>query len=149
MVANIRVHRSDYQGWDACWIEHGPLTLILVPQVGGRIMGKRWRGHDLAFVNAELAGQVEDVASVGDWRARKRELGLLLWGGDKTWLAPQGRWTEEAPFLDLDGGEYHLDVEETDADTLVARMQSPVCRETGVQISRTLIVSATTPVSGH
>jgi hypothetical protein len=37
----ICVRQADYQGWDTCWIEHGPLTLILVPQIGGRIMGKR------------------------------------------------------------------------------------------------------------
>jgi len=74
----------------------------LVPQVGGRIMGIRWRGHDLSFTQPELEGQVVDVAAVENPSAKKREMGFPLWGGDKTWLAPQTRWTEGAPFLDLD-----------------------------------------------
>ena len=34
------------------------------------------------------------------------QLGFVLWGGDKTWLAPQDRWTDGDPFLDLDSGAY-------------------------------------------
>ena len=70
-----------------------------------------------------------------DVRAAKRRFGFRLWGGDKTWLAPQHRWTDGLPFLDLDSGGYELSIDETDRS---ATMTSPVCRETGVQISRTV-----------
>ncbi|MEE8622732.1 MAG: hypothetical protein V3T27_02470 [Alphaproteobacteria bacterium] len=133
MSAAVGVSRKPYKDWDAWWIERGALALVLVPQVGGRIMGMIWRGRDLAFTNAELEGRVENVAAVDDIRARKRELGFLLWGGDKTWLAPQGRWTENVPFIDLDSGAYELSV---DSNNSIATMTSPVCRETGVQIER-------------
>jgi hypothetical protein len=139
----IAVRQADYRGWDAWWLERGPLTLILVPQVGGRIMGLHWHGHALAFVNDELAGRVEDVAAVSDVRTRKRELGFLLWGGDKTWLAPQTHWTDALPFLDLDSGAYSIDFDHSEPHTLIVRMTSPICRETGIQLTRTLRLSET------
>jgi hypothetical protein len=87
-------------------------------------MGMNWRGHDLCFTQPEREGQVEDVLSAQDVHARKRKMGFPLWGGDKTWLAPQTRWTDGVPFLDLDSGAYDLTV------------------ETGLQITRTVTVSS-------
>jgi len=144
MTTTMTVRQADYRGWDAWWVERGPLTLILVPQVGGRIMNFHWHGHPLAFVNDQLAGRVEDVAAVNDVRARKRELDFLLWGGDKTWLAPQPSWTDALPFLDLDSGAYSIDFDHSEPQTLIVRMTSPVCRETGIQLTRTIRLSETT-----
>lgn len=145
MPASVQVQRERYKGWDVCRIEHGSLALVLVPQVGGRIMGMQWRGHELAFINSELAGRVEDVAALQDVRARKRELGFLLWGGDKTWLAPQTRWNDDVPFLDLDSGPYELHIEHAGPEMAIVRMTSQRCRETGVQITRTVTISAARP----
>ncbi len=136
---DIRVRREPYRGWEAWRIERGPLALILVPQVGGRLMGLQWRGQELSYVNPESEGRVLDVAAMDDLRAAKRRLGFPLWGGDKTWLAPQSRWTDAVPFLDLDSGAYALSLDEAEA---VATMTSPVCRETGVEIARTLKLDA-------
>src|SRR5262249_59132483 len=79
---------------------------------------------------------------VEDLSAKKREMGFPLWGGDKTWLAPQARWTEGVPFLDLDSGAYELAIEQAGPDVARARMTSRVCRETGVQITRTVTMKA-------
>ena len=133
--AGISVRKGKFEGWEALWIEHGPLVLVLVPQVGGRIMGTFWRGHELSFVNPSLRGRVDDVASFPDVRAAKRRLGFVLWGGDKTWLAPQARWTEAVPFLDLDSGAYAAEIV---PERGRVTMTSPVCRETGIRITRTL-----------
>ncbi len=105
-------------------------------------MGLLWRGHDLFFTQPEREGQIPDLAPAGDVREAKRTLGFPLWGGDKTWLAPQGRWTDGAPFLDLDSGSWALRVNRFEADLGVVEMTSPVCRETGVQITRTVTVAA-------
>jgi hypothetical protein len=129
------IHAAPFKGWDAVWIERGPLTLILVPQVGGRIMGVCWHGRELAFVNPAFAGRVDDIAAITDLHTYKRQVGFLLWGGDKTWLAPQDRWTDGVPFLDLDSGSYDLALDRASGS---ATMTSPVCRETGVQITRRL-----------
>ena len=100
-TSSIQVGEGSYLGWRALWLRGPEFKLALVPDVGGRIMGIEWRGQQLAFANPDLEGRTEQVAGVEDVRARKRALGLVLWGGDKTWLAPQARWTDEAPFLDL------------------------------------------------
>ena len=131
------IRAAVFRGWDAHWIEHGPLTLVLVPQVGGRVMSVLWKGRELSFVNPECQGRVLNVASVTDIHQAKQRFGFLLWGGDKTWLAPQNRWTDDDPFLDLDSGAYALSV---DPESGAATMLSPVCRETGVQIERTVTV---------
>ncbi|MEO1090481.1 MAG: hypothetical protein AAFX81_07610 [Pseudomonadota bacterium] len=122
-----------YCGWSALRIEQGPLVLILVPEVGGRIMSVAWRGYGLSFVNPACQGRVLDLTSIADVHQAKRRFGFVLWGGDKTWLAPQDRWSDGDPFLDLDSGIYDLSV---DRAAGIATMSSPVCRETGVRIER-------------
>lgn len=140
----VTLKQGQHKGWDAWHLQGGPLELVLVPQVGGRIMGMIWRGHDLCFTQPEREGHGEDVSRVRDVRAKKRQMGFPLWGGDKTWLAPQTRWTDGVPFLDLDSGPYHLRVEQAGPEAAVVRMTSQVCRETGVQITRTVMVPSGT-----
>ncbi len=145
MDAAIRISQGRYLDWPALWLRGPELALALVPEVGGRIMVVEWRGQQLAFANPDLAGRIEDVASAADVRQRKRELGLVLWGGDKTWLAPQSRWTDDAPFLDLDSGAYEMSVETARTGSVAVRLVSPVCRESGVQIERRIRIEAGEP----
>ncbi len=98
-------------------------------------MGIEWHGQELSFVNSDYEGRIQDVNAITDIHACKRRLGFLLWGGEKTWLAPQDRWTDGVPFIDLDSGAYELSLDDNKG---IATMISPVCRETGVQIERTL-----------
>jgi hypothetical protein len=137
----VRLEEGRYLDWRALWLRGADFALALVPEVGGRIFGVEWRGQQLAFANPDLAGRVENVAACGDWRARKRDLGLVLWGGDKTWLAPQSRWTDGAPFLDLDSGAYAVDIETAPSGSIAVRLTSPVCRESGMQIERLVSVA--------
>lgn len=138
----VAIRTTAYQGWQAYRIENGPLALVLVPQIGGRVMSMQWRGHDLSFTQPERRGLLEDVTTVSDVRAHKRELGFPLWGGEKTWLAPQPRWVDALPFYDLDSGAYSTTVEEAGGHCVAVRMTSPVCRESGMQIIRTITVTA-------
>ena len=142
--APLTLQQTVYKGWSAWLIHNGPLELLVVPQVGGRVMGMRWHGHELAFTQPERHGYVEQLSDVQNIHTKKRAIGFPLWGGDKTWLAPQDRWTDGVPFLDLDSGAYDLHVEQADSERVMLRMTSPVCRETGVQITRTLTVIAGT-----
>jgi hypothetical protein len=141
-MGSVVVERGRFKGWEAWRLLSGPLELVVVPQVGGRIMGLLWRGHDLAFTQPERQGLVEDLVAVADLRARKREMGFPLWGGDKTWLGPQDRWTEGVPFLDLDSGAYEAVLVRHEPDEAALRLVSPACRETGVRLERTLAVSS-------
>jgi hypothetical protein len=129
-------------GWQGWWIVRGPLELGLVPQIGGRLMSMRWRAHELSFVHPDHAGRTLDVPAVTDVRQAKRDLGFIHWGGDKTWLAPQERWTDQVPFLDLDGGPYALDVEHAGPELVRIALRSAICRETGVRLVRTFTARA-------
>lgn len=136
LAGAIRLDEGEHLGWRALWLRGADFALALVPEVGGRIFGPEWRGQQLAFANPDLAGRVENVAALADVRARKRALGLVLWGGDKTWLAPQAHWTDGAPFLDLDSGAYAISIEAAAVGSVAVRLTSPVCRESGMQIER-------------
>lgn len=138
----MKLQRESYKGWEAWHLHNGPIQFVLVPQVGGRMMGLLWRGHDLSFTPPERHGQVEDLSQALNIHAYKQEMGFPLWGGDQTWLGPQSRWTDGAPFLDLDSGAYDLHVEKEEPKEIVIRMTSPVCRETGARITRTLRVKS-------
>src|SRR5258705_9327376 len=85
---SVSARRGTVHGWDGWWIRRGPLELGLVPDVGGRLMSMRWRGHELSFVHPDHAGRRPAFATPADVDACKRELGFVHWGGDKTWLPP-------------------------------------------------------------
>lgn len=131
------MQRGDVCGWDGTWLRRGPLALGLVPQVGGRVMSLRWRDRELAWVHPDHRGRTVDVAGAADPSALRRRIGFVHWGGDKTWLAPQERWLDEIPFVDLDAGAWTA---EAVGDAAVA-MTSPVCRETGVRLRRTVALA--------
>jgi hypothetical protein len=104
-------------------------------------MSMRWRGHELSFVHPDHASRRVPIAGV-EPGARKRALGFIHWGGDKTWLAPQEEWPDALPYLDLDSGEWTIDVARRDPDGVRVTLRSPVCRELGVRLIRTIRVPA-------
>ncbi|MCW5892983.1 MAG: hypothetical protein KIT14_20910 [bacterium] len=124
--------RGDVHGWGGLWLRRGPLALGLVPQVGGRIMSLRWRERELAWVHPAHRGARLDVGAAADLSALRRRVGFVHWGGDKTWLAPQERWPDAVAFLDLDAGVWTA----TPSGAGAVAMTSPVCRETGMRITR-------------
>jgi hypothetical protein len=88
-------------------------------------------GEELCFVDPKHQGAIVDVASCQNLSQEKKKLGFRVWGGDKTWIAPQTAWVDKTPPLDLDVGSYDFYF-----DKNVVRMSSPVCRETGLKIIR-------------
>src|SRR5215471_21606904 len=52
-----RVQAVDYEGWQAQQISNRWVRLIIVPQIGGRLMQVTFAGHDYLFVNSQLAGK--------------------------------------------------------------------------------------------
>lgn len=126
-------------GWPAWRLQQGAITLHVVPSVGGRLMGMAWQGVERVFVHPALAGRTADLSRP------LAEQGLCvgwhfpLWGGGKTWLAPQAAWPEAAPHPDLDHGAWVVDEATCDAHGLVLALTSPVCRHTGLQLRRRLV----------
>lgn len=118
-------------GWPGFERLRGAIRIGIVPQIGGRIMSLQFRGEELLYAPDPASARVPDLGPVDDLAALKRMTGFRLFGGDKTWVAPEWAWLERCPPLDLDAGAYRCTVE---ADDCV--MTSPVCRETGLQVMR-------------
>ena len=117
--------------WPGHELSAGNLTLGIAPIIGGRILSLKYQNQELFFVNEEHAGEIYDLASINDPIAEKIKMGYRLWGGDKTWVAPQSSWQEPFPPLDLNAGQYQAELENN-----AITMTSPIDRETGLQIIR-------------
>jgi len=115
------------------------ISLFVTPDVGGRILSFQLDGVEAFFSLPDLAQNKTDFKSVSDVRTKKQEWGWMHYGGYKTWLAPQYKWTDEFPFLDLDSGLYTATVKNNSEINLV----SPVCRETGMQFFRNISFNET------
>ncbi len=110
-----QIEEAVFYGWKGYRLVCGPLAIGVAPDLGGRIISLAHEGTELLFVQQEHLGEVFDLDGATDLRALKRRLGFRLWGGDKTWIAPQSSWWEGIPPLDLDAGRYRVRV---DGDTL-------------------------------
>lgn len=119
------------RGWDGFELHSGDVSVGIVPAIGGRIMSLIFKGQELLYVDPSSAGRVYPVATWNDLSKAKKDLGFCVWGGDKTWIAPQTSWLEGVPPLDLDASSYRIDWEGS-----TAVMSSVACRETGLQVIR-------------
>ena len=97
-----RVAKENYLGWTVVRLANGILELLVVPEIGGRVIQLRVGGLDLLYVNPRHAGRV--------YRPEENNFnaGWKNYGGSKVWPAPQG-WSSDAewpgpPDPVLDGG---------------------------------------------
>jgi hypothetical protein len=84
-----RVEDTDYLGWKAIQMANPWVKLMIVPQLGGRLMQVTFGGHDYLFVNQQLKGQYfppEVSAAQNRW---------FNYGGDKIWPMPEGSSDEK------------------------------------------------------
>lgn len=141
-MCSLHLKQAEFAGWSyALWVESDRMSLVLVPQVGGRIMGVRWGQQDLFWVNESLADTAVDIETLENPAIDKADWGFLLWGGNKTWLAPQDRWQQALPFVDLDSGAYELEILQATPQQVKVALISPVCRETAIQITRVVTIN--------
>ncbi len=127
----VKIEETAYLGTGAIRLAIPDLSVLLVPEVGGRILSIKHRGEELFFIHDEHMAEPLELASVRDLSAEKRRLGFRLWGGDKTWIAPQAQWGDGIPPLDLDAGRYTW---RREGKAIV--MESPECRETRLRVTR-------------
>lgn len=138
----VKIEETSFLGYAAIRLAIADLSVLLVPDVGGRILSIKHRGEELFFVHDEHMAEPLDVAAARDLAAEKRRLGFRLWGGDKTWIAPQRQWNQAIPPLDLDAGRYGW---RREGKAIV--MESPTCRETQLKVIRRVELFANGDVS--
>ncbi len=124
---------SSICGWPGFVMTKGDISLGLVPDLGGRIMSLQFRGQELLYAPVISKSELPLLppGDIADLAAFKRSFGFQIFGGDKTWVAPEWDWVEKVPPLDLDAGPYAF---ESKKDGCI--MTSRVCRETGLQVVR-------------
>ncbi len=118
-------------------MRNGWITLIVAPDIGGRIMALDLGDYPYFFVDPGLAGKLftaEENQGDGSLAAWKN------YGGDKTWPSPQG-WDADdqwhgPPDPLLDTGRYHVVDMESSALAATVQMISPPDPRTGMQITR-------------
>ncbi|WP_165822336.1 DUF4380 domain-containing protein [Paenibacillus montanisoli] len=134
----IQVIESNSLGFPSITIRTAFYELTVLPAIGGRIIGFGLDGVNLLYQNDSLEGHCphyEPAGSEGMQSIRKSSP-ILLYGGEKTWLAPQSDWGG-TPYADLDHGEYACEILRGER-TFRLTLTSPICRETGIQLIRTL-----------
>ena len=136
MSHSFQVQAKNIKGWEACELSADDLKLSVIP-LGGRIISLEFLGEEFFFIQEEHAGESFDFHgfSKEQIEIKKKELGFRLWGGDKTWVAPQKKWSQKIPPLALDGGSYQREIR---GASLILR--SPLDPETGLQICREITI---------
>ena len=136
-IFTCSIEQADFRGWNAIYLRNGLVTIVAVPDIGGRIMAFDLGETPLFFVDPSLAGKLfnpEENQGDGSLAAWKN------YGGDKTWPSPQG-WDNDdqwhgPPDPVLDTGRYSLTGMAHSARTASVQMTSPPDMRTGMQITR-------------
>lgn len=80
--ARVTVERVNYRGWaDSYRINAGKYSMVVVPDIGGRIMEYSMDGRNVMWENPDEFGRTYSITR--EWRN---------YGGYKTWIAPQETW---------------------------------------------------------
>ena len=109
--------------WKQESLSSGDLDLVILPGIGGRLWDVRFQGHSLLFQNQDLLGFAPDLEELKDYPTRSPQFRFPLWGGEKTWIAPDTSWPSGAPYAALDSGPYETISAECNQITL----RSPIC----------------------
>ena len=136
----------DYHGWKATRLSNKWISLVFVPQVGGRLMQVSFGDHDYLFANPRYYGQYlppSEGAAKGKW---------FNYGGDKIWPLPEGNEDESHWVVasdQLDDGVYELrDISE--GGRCAVQLQGPPDERTGLQYSREVSIDSDSPrISFH
>lgn len=124
--------------WKYHRLSMGPLELICLPGIGGRLWDIRFHDQSLLFQNPDLNNVIPDLTNLADLPTRSPQFGFPLWGGEKTWIAPDRSWPDGGPHPALDSAPY--DLLDTTPHTL--RMLSQKCPVSHLQVEREISLSS-------
>jgi hypothetical protein len=135
------VQPTTYDGWKAEQLSNRWVKLVIVPELGGRLMQVTFDDHDYLYVNAQLKGQVNPP----DMEHHR----WYNYGGDKIWPMPEGSQDEQhwagAGGTLLDEGVFTLQVLSRGAECAV-RLTGPMDPQIGQQYVRDIRINSDSPV---
>jgi hypothetical protein len=106
--------------------------LAVLPGIGGRLWDVRFQGYSLLFQNPDLMGYTPDLNELTGYPTKSPQFGFPLWGGEKTWIAPDTSWPNGVPYKALDSGSY----ETIKTGENYIALRSLICPQSGLQIER-------------
>ncbi|MCE5198896.1 MAG: DUF4380 domain-containing protein [Armatimonadota bacterium] len=119
--ANATVERINYRGWqDSYRLTLGSRSLVVVPEIGGRIMEYSISGKNVIWENPEQFGRTYPVS--GDW---------YNFGGYKTWLAQKDKYAWP-PDTMLDYGKANVEVIKDSSGGSLLRVTGAASIKSGV-----------------
>jgi hypothetical protein len=137
-----RIEAVVFEGWQAQQISNRWVKLVIVPQLGGRIMQLYFEDHPYFFVNPKYKGQYFPPVNAGEKHR------WFNYGGDKIWPMPEGDQDEHhwpGPLSDpLDDGNYAFQVISTSPQCAI-RLDGPPDPKTGLQYSREITLAEESP----
>ena len=107
---------------------------MVLPGIGGRLWDIAVQGRSILFQNPDLVGAEPDLGRLRDLPTRSPQFGFPLWGGEKTWVAPDTGWPDGAPYPVLDSAPYDV----VSASATRIAMQSGVCPVSRLRITRSI-----------
>ena len=142
-----RIESKNFEGWRAEEMSNPWINVVIVPQLGGRVMQVTFGGHAYLFVNPKYKGQYFPPSSEpakGRW---------INYGGDKIWPMPEGTEDEQhwaGPVSDaLDDGDYSFKILSEDSRCTV-RLDGPADPKTGLEYAREITIGGNSPeISFH
>ncbi len=120
--------------WQHIVLSDDNVKLSLLPGIGGRVMNVHFRGVPLLFENPDSLEYQPDISDLDEVPTRAKHLPFPLWGGEKTWVAPESAWPDAGPHPILDSGPYEYQT----LSEVKVRMTSRVCPLSGLQVIRTV-----------
>ncbi|MFA3921002.1 hypothetical protein AB1E33_29210 [Ruegeria sp. 2012CJ15-1] len=124
--------------WSVLHLQQDDLRLTLLPGIGGRLRDVNFQGRSLLFRNPHLDGLDVDDTRLTDLPTRSPQFGFPLWGGEKTWIAPDASWVNGAPFPVLDSDSYQV----TSRSSTHVDMTSTVCPISHLSVSRRITLTS-------
>lgn len=126
--------------WNELELKNGGLQLVLLPGIGGRLWDIALNGASLLFRNPDLVGMPADPDRLTSLPTRSPHFPFPLWGGEKTWIAPDSAWPEGGPHPVLDSGSYRV-VEQSDN---AVEMVSAPCPVSQLVVTRRITLNSPT-----
>ncbi len=135
-----RLKRDTLHGWNTVSLANGLIEVVVIPEIGGRIMQLRLGECEFFYVNPRHLGRVsppEENCAAAGWKN---------YGGSKVWPAPQG-WERSnqwpgPPDPILDGGPYAWQVVSESPEKVSLRLESRPDEYTGLVFSREIQLRA-------
>ncbi len=135
-AAKATAEEFNYHGWKAIRMSNGLVTLVAVPEIGGRIIEYKLGDRPLLWVNPNELGKKYDAADAQNRTYRD-------FGGYKAWPAPLSKWQgpPDPEGSSLDSGRWTSQIITGRGRKVEVELKSPADKTvTGLQITRNIVM---------